>query len=138
MQTMLGMQSPRILLRQQYWALHREIEQVTTPHGLTPTRYALLAMMQRRGRPLLQSEIVEMTLVSPSATATICGALVREGFLTRERVPGDRRRWVLALTPRATAALSAVAPALEERKRAHKTTRVPLLFATGTREVGSA
>ncbi len=128
----------RIQLRKAYWAMHREIEMITEPHGLTPTRYTLLAMMQRRGRALLQSEIVEMMRVSPGSTATILAALVREGFLSRERVAGDRRRWRLALTPKATASLAAVAPALAALKLVYKTKRAPMLFGAGARHVGSA
>lgn len=128
-----------IELRANYWALMRIVQRLTEPHGLTPTRFLLLRVVEEQGGSTSQGRLAEKLGTSPSTVATMVAALVNKGFLAREQVPGDRRKIVLTLTPRASAALRALhsmQPGSEEE--ADKVERAAKLFAVATRHVGRA
>lgn len=59
---------------------------------------------------LTQVELAKrMSLVESSATRMV-SALMRKGFVTRTRMPGDRRAWLVRLTPEGEAAIAQYEP----------------------------
>jgi MarR family transcriptional regulator, transcriptional regulator for hemolysin len=59
---------------------------------------------------LTQVELAKrMNLVESSATRMVSG-LMRKGYVTRTRMPGDRRAWLIRLTPEGEAAIALYEP----------------------------
>jgi DNA-binding MarR family transcriptional regulator len=104
-------------LGERYLAVHhrmrRTVEDGMTSCGLTLTRTKVLAELQRRGatRPgMLAAEFG----ISPRTITDIADALERDGLVTRQPDPADRRAALLTVTSAGAAALK-VAGATREQ-----------------------
>lgn len=98
-----------------YIKLMRAAESVTArthvalPPGLTLTQFAALEALFHRG-PLFQSELATKLLKSGGNLTLVVANLERDGFVTRERTPADRRFVKVALTPKGRRLIGALFP----------------------------
>jgi MarR family 2-MHQ and catechol resistance regulon transcriptional repressor len=88
-----------------YIKLMRAAESVTTrahvvlPDGVTLTQFSALEALLHRG-PLYQSELATKLLKSGGNLTLVVDNLERDGLVTRERDPEDRRYVKVSLTPK--------------------------------------
>ena len=94
---------------------------------LTPRQYAILASVAQNP-DISQTGLVEQTGVDRSTLADIVRRLVKKGLLQRKRTRRDARMYAVRLTPKGTAALSAIKPAA-----ARVDQRLLSVLATGQR-----
>jgi MarR family 2-MHQ and catechol resistance regulon transcriptional repressor len=80
-------------------SLRSRLEPVLARHGLTPTQFGVLEALLHLG-PLNQLDIGRKLLVSRGNVTMVVRNLERDGLITRTTDPQDRRRTILALTPR--------------------------------------
>jgi MarR family transcriptional regulator, transcriptional regulator for hemolysin len=91
----------------------RELERQLTPHGLSPAYMPILFALSEEG-PLTPTTLaIRAAVEQPTMTATL-NRMLRDGLITREPHPDDRRSTLIALTPAAEAKL----PAVEKVSRA--------------------
>ncbi len=77
-------------------ALRERIE----PHGVVPGQFAqLLALLEHDG--VSQSELCDQVRIDQSTMAHTLKRMERDGLVSRSPDPGDQRRALIRLTPRA-------------------------------------
>jgi DNA-binding MarR family transcriptional regulator len=79
--------------------LNVDMEQAFDALGLTPSRTHLLWEVGRRG-PVPQRVLAEALKVTPRAVTGLVDALVRDGLVTREPHPTDRRATLVTFSAR--------------------------------------
>ena len=83
-------------------------------HGVTPSQMAVLEALSHLG-PMSHCALAGKLLLSPSNLTTVIDNLERDGFVRRDRDPGDRRVSIASLTPAGEARLASFFPAHVER-----------------------
>jgi DNA-binding MarR family transcriptional regulator len=85
--------------------VHREItdelnRRLLRRHGLSMLHYGvLITLVTQPERTLRMTDLAEQVLTSPSGMTRAIGRLADEGLVEREQDPGDRRSFVVWLTP---------------------------------------
>ncbi|HEX40858.1 MAG TPA: MarR family transcriptional regulator [Phycisphaerales bacterium] len=93
--------------------LRRRAGEFFRPFGLTDVQFnvmMLLAYQSGDEGGLSQAEIGEMMLVNPANITTLVDRMERAGLVTRRTAANDRRRNIIALTPRGRTLLGEVEP----------------------------
>jgi DNA-binding MarR family transcriptional regulator len=67
--------------------------------GITLTQFNLLAQLDRARTGIKMRELSRRTMVTSSNITAVTDQLVAAGFLLREVDPGDRRSFIIRLTP---------------------------------------
>jgi DNA-binding MarR family transcriptional regulator len=75
-------------------------------HGLTPSQYNVLRILRGEGKPLPILEIASRTITVVPGITGLIDRLEQAGFVERQRCEEDRRVVYVALTARATRALT--------------------------------
>lgn len=75
----------------------RRLRAAHLEHGLSPRQFHVLGLLHDRGA-MTQGELGSVMGVDPSILVGVLNPLEREGYLSRERDPADRRRHVVTLT----------------------------------------
>ena len=70
------------------------------PLGLRPRHYAVLSALADQGELASQHAVGGCLAIDPSTMVAVVDDLEDQGLVTRRRDPADRRRYVLALTPK--------------------------------------
>jgi len=87
---------------QAYFGLHhqlrRTVDQSMAAAGLTLARAKVL-MHLGEGGPMNQATLADLLGFAPRSVTDTVDALVRDGLVTREESPNDRRARIVALTP---------------------------------------
>ena len=87
------------------------------PFGVTPQQFALLAFLWRQDG-LSQAELSDKTEVDRTTLSGLIDRLQKLGMVERCRHPGDRRGWLVRLTPAGRALEAKLVPvALQVRER---------------------
>lgn len=86
------------------------IEPMLAQAGLTPTQLGVLEALLHKG-PLSQRELGRKVLTSAGNLTDLLDKLQARGLVQREKVPGDRRRVAVVLTPAGRALIERVFPA---------------------------
>jgi MarR family transcriptional regulator, lower aerobic nicotinate degradation pathway regulator len=86
------------LLAKAYQRLYARFRDLLAPHGITPQQFALLAFLWKRDK-LSQTELTEMTEVDRTTLSGLIDRLEKQGLVERQPHPGDRRAYLVALTP---------------------------------------
>lgn len=92
--------------------LYQEGNRLASRFGLTQQQWVLLAAISKGGRdgtPL--SQLGRNLLVTKSNITGMVDRLARDGYVTRENDPSDRRVFRARLTPKGRAFLKAISPA---------------------------
>jgi DNA-binding MarR family transcriptional regulator len=76
----------------------RRLRAAHTKHKLSPRQFHLLGLLHDRGR-MTQRALGLLMNVDPSILVTLLNPLEADGYLSRKRDPGDRRRHDVTLTP---------------------------------------
>jgi len=80
-------------------ASHARTAEALNSIGLTPALFALLNVLGARGGAIQQQLSSDMG-IDPSAMVTLIDRLESAGLAERQRHPGDRRAWEIAITPK--------------------------------------
>jgi DNA-binding MarR family transcriptional regulator len=107
--------------------LDDDMTQAIEALGLTPARTHLLWELGRRG-PVPQRVVAEALKVTPRAVTGLVDALVKDGLVTREPHPSDRRATLVTLTPRGETLVA-------QLRRDHKALARALFASMSDREV---
>jgi MarR family transcriptional regulator for hemolysin len=88
-----------------YWvvmaahALQKALNEELAPHGITFRQWQILAWLALDG-PLSQAELAERMDVEPATVVSVLGRMERDGWITREDCPTDRRKRLVHPTER--------------------------------------
>lgn len=94
----------------------REFARRLEPLGLTPSEAGVLRGLGG-GEPRSQRALADALDVHATRLVSVVGGLERRGLVARERRAGDRRAYVLSLTPAGREALAGVAAAGRAQER---------------------
>jgi len=109
--------SPGLLLALLGHEAMRRLRAAHTAHNLKPRQFQILGLLHDHGG-LAQRELVQTMGVDPSILVTLLNPLEVDGFVTRERDPGDRRRHLVTLTPAGERHLASASRAQKETEDA--------------------
>jgi len=108
--------SPRsfgFAVRRAHRAFDRALQRRLAPHGIAPGYwYYLRALWDEDG--LTQKQLSDRTGVAENTTAAMIAAMMKDGLVTRTRAADDKRKWQIALTPRAWALREELFPYVAE------------------------
>jgi DNA-binding MarR family transcriptional regulator len=82
--------------------------------GTTLPRFDLLAQLERHPEGLKMNELSRLLMVTGGNVTGLTDELARDGLVAREASPGDRRAWIVRLTPKGKSTFAAMA---EEHER---------------------
>jgi DNA-binding MarR family transcriptional regulator len=82
--------------------------------GISLARFDYLAQLDRAKGGLKMSELSRLLMVTGGNVTGLTDELARDGLVSREASPGDRRAWIVRLTPKGRSAFTAMA---EEHER---------------------
>ncbi|MEX0710962.1 MAG: MarR family transcriptional regulator [Pirellulales bacterium] len=107
-----------------YWVVYtahlfqRALNEELAPHGITYRQWQVLAWLALEGC-LTQAQLAERMDIEPATLVSVLGRMERDGWITREECPGDKRKRLIRPTPRAKPAWEeSVACARRVRARA--------------------
>jgi DNA-binding MarR family transcriptional regulator len=109
--------SPGLLLALLGHDAMRRLRDAHTAHDLMPRQFQLLGLLDDHG-PMGQRELGQAMATDPSILVTLLNPLEADGFLARNRDPGDRRRHVVTLTAAGRRHLERAAEAQREAEDA--------------------
>ena len=105
------------IIKQVELAVRASLEEILRPAGLTVPQYTALTILERHS-DLTSAELARNSFVTTQSMADMTAGLLDAGLVERRRDSTDRRRLVLALTPRGRRLLRQLEPgvnALENR-----------------------
>ncbi len=82
--------------------------------GISLARFDYLAQLDRAKGGMKMSELSRLLMVTGGNVTGLTDELARDGLVSREASPGDRRAWIVRLTPKGKTAFAAMA---EEHER---------------------
>ena len=77
--------------------------------GISLARFDYMAQLDRAKEGLKMSELSRLLMVTGGNVTGLTDELARDGLVSREASPGDRRAWIVRLTPKGKAAFAAMA-----------------------------
>jgi len=77
--------------------------------GISLARFDYMAQLDRAKGGLKMSELSRLLMVTGGNVTGLTDELARDGLVSREASPGDRRAWIVRLTPKGKAAFAAMA-----------------------------
>ena len=108
-----GQHSFGFAVRRAHRAFDRALQRRLAAHGIaTGYWYYLRALWDEDG--LTQKQLSDRTGVAENTTAAMITAMMKDGLVTRTRAADDKRKWRIALTPRATALRGLLFPYVAE------------------------
>lgn len=97
-----GQRSFGFAVRRAHRAFDKALQRRLAPHGIAPGYwYYLRALWDEDG--LTQKQLSSRIGVAENTTAAMVAAMMKDGLVTRTRAVDDKRKWRIALTPRAQA-----------------------------------
>jgi DNA-binding MarR family transcriptional regulator len=100
-------------LRQIAQAIDTYSRQLLTEHGLSSPQIGTLRVLARQGRST-PTELAEALHLSPQTMAGILQRLEQRGLIQRQRHAGDRRSFVVQMTPEGQKAEAKAPPLLRD------------------------
>jgi DNA-binding MarR family transcriptional regulator len=82
--------------------------------GISLARFDYLAQLDRAKGGLKMSELSRLLMVTGGNVTGLTDELARDGLVSREASPGDRRAWIVRLTPKGKSTFAVMA---EEHER---------------------
>jgi len=86
---------------QAHLLMRRELQKVLSNYNLTPEQWTILAILWFSGKPLKQSEIVQLTLRDKHTTSKIIANLERDRWVDKKNDPEDARSTMICITKKA-------------------------------------
>jgi DNA-binding MarR family transcriptional regulator len=93
--------------------LERRSEAFFQPFGLTGAQFNILNLLAHHDARMDQATLVDLLLVGKSSISIVLNRMVRDGLVSREEHPKDRRQTVLILTPKGRALWRKISPSYE-------------------------
>jgi DNA-binding MarR family transcriptional regulator len=87
-------------------ACHERLAQYQLSEG----RFAVLLLLRQSSSNLTPSELADQADVTRATMTGLLDGLVRDGFVNREEVDGDRRSFAVSLTPKGQKVIGKVIP----------------------------
>ncbi|WP_020676786.1 MarR family winged helix-turn-helix transcriptional regulator [Geopsychrobacter electrodiphilus] len=97
------------LLAKAHQNLFAQFRDLLAPHGITPPQFALLGFLWKQDG-LSQVELSEKTEIDRTTLSGLIDRLEKQGLVTRQPHPGDRRAFLVALTSAGRAIESLLVP----------------------------
>jgi DNA-binding MarR family transcriptional regulator len=82
--------------------------------GISLARFDYMAQLDRAKGGMKMSELSRLLMVTGGNVTGLTDELARDGLVSREASPGDRRAWIVRLTPKGKSTFTAMA---EEHER---------------------
>jgi DNA-binding MarR family transcriptional regulator len=101
--------SPGFVTRRAHRAFDRLLNSFLLPHGLKTGYWYYLRVLWIEDN-VSQKRLSELSNVAENTTTAMIAAMVRDGLVTRERDPNDKRSFLVSLTPKALALRDALMP----------------------------
>lgn len=89
-----------------YWvvmtaqALRRALREHLAPYGITYRQWQVIAWLAH-DQCLAQADLAERMDIEPATLVSVLGRMERDGWIARDECPGDRRKRLVRLTPKA-------------------------------------
>jgi DNA-binding MarR family transcriptional regulator len=83
-------------------------------HGLSHAALNALAVVEGNGGPLPAGEVGARMHITSGSTTSLLDTLERKSYIERVADPGDRRRVLVDISPKAQAVLNAVLPEVQQ------------------------
>ena len=99
------------LMKQVELAVRARLDELMRPAGLTALQYTALTILERHP-DLTSARLARHSFVTAQTMSDMVTALRERGLIERHRDPADRRRLVLALTPKGAELLGQYRPAV--------------------------
>jgi|HubBroStandDraft_1064217.scaffolds.fasta_scaffold171052_2 DNA-binding MarR family transcriptional regulator len=99
------------LMKQVELAVRARLDELVRPAGLTPLQYTALTVLERHPG-LTSARLARHSFVTAQTMSDMVTLLRDRGLIERRRDPADRRRLVLALTPKGRDLLDEYRPAV--------------------------
>ncbi len=93
--------------------MERRSESFFQPFGLTGAQFNILNLLAYHEGRMDQAALVEQLLVGKSSISIVLNRMVRDGLITREEHPKDRRQVVLVLSAKGRALWRKISPRYE-------------------------
>ena len=97
--TLTGEPTLLYVMKQVELAVRAELDEIARPAGLTALQYTALTVLERHPN-LTSAQLARNSFVTAQAMADMVATLMEHELIERHRDEQDRRRLVLALTPR--------------------------------------
>lgn len=86
-------------MRRSTLGLARQLRRMRSSHGISAAKLALLSRLERLGRPMTASDLAQIEHLQPQSITRLIADLEEKGLLRRTQDAGDRRQFLLAITP---------------------------------------
>jgi DNA-binding MarR family transcriptional regulator len=93
-------------MRRSTLGLARQLRRMRSSHGVSAAKLALLLRLERLGRPTTASDLAQIEHLQPQSITRLIADLEEKGLLRRTQDAGDRRQFLLAITPEGRALLA--------------------------------
>jgi DNA-binding MarR family transcriptional regulator len=84
-------------------ALEKAAHHLFKPHGLTPARFNVLALLARNPAGLRASDLASALIVDPSNVTGLLKRMKKENLLVELENKRDRRQYIVGLSPKGRA-----------------------------------
>jgi DNA-binding MarR family transcriptional regulator len=91
--------------------------QTREDYQLSPSAREILAIIEGAGQPLEPSVIAERLLITTGSMTSLLDTLQKRGLIRRLPHPGDRRKLLVDITPRAQTIVDELLPSFHARER---------------------
>ncbi len=78
----------------------RELARALKKYKITPEQWTVMATLWFTGKPLIQSEIVQLTMKDKHSTSRIVQRLERDGLIEKKTDANDARKTIIRPTPK--------------------------------------
>jgi DNA-binding MarR family transcriptional regulator len=94
-------------------------EKLFTKYDLNAATFGLLATLRCSAPPegMTLTQLAQFVLVTPASITNRVDRLEERGLVKRQAVPGDRRRWLVELTPTGQELIDEIIPQYLENER---------------------
>jgi MarR family transcriptional regulator for hemolysin len=82
-------------------AYHRAVCDELAPHGITYRQVQVICWLKTAGEELSQTELASKMLVEPPTLVGILDRMERDGWISRQSCPSDRRKNLIRVNPAA-------------------------------------
>jgi DNA-binding MarR family transcriptional regulator len=84
-------------------AFEKAAVRIFRPHGLTPARFNVLNVLSRNPEGMRASDLASTLIVDPSNVTGLLKRMRKEGLVTELENSGDRRQYIVCLSPKGRA-----------------------------------
>jgi DNA-binding MarR family transcriptional regulator len=87
------------VLRRSVLGLARQLRLIRAEHGVSGAKLRLLSRLERAGGPMTASDLAPLQRLQPQSLTRLIADLEARGLIHRKRDEGDRRQFLIEITP---------------------------------------